>query len=94
MDQEGGGWVRFQEVVDVRDDCHDRGWWGEERTAGEAFDEGCDQGCGETGRGEEGVEEAEEAGAMLALEEVGIDEGVQLGVEGWIIQVLGCDEME
>ena len=50
MDHEGGGGVGFEEVVDVRDNCYDRGRWCEESTTAEAFDKGSDQGRGKTGR--------------------------------------------
>lgn len=94
VQHQGAGGVALQEVVHEGDHGDDGGGGSVEGEAGEALDEAGDEGGGEMGGGEEGVHEAEEAGAVFGVEEVGVEEGVQLLVELRVVEVLLLDEVE
>ena len=46
------------------------------------------------GGGEEGIQQPEEARAVLAVQEVGVKQRVEFWVKGGVVEVLGVDKVE
>lgn len=94
MDHERARWVRLQHVVDPgHDGDYGRGW-GPQRQARKALDEAGDHGGGQVRRGHEGVEQAEEARAVLRVQHFGVEQRVELGVEARVVEVARAHEVE
>ena len=95
MNGEGGGGVGFEQVVDEGEDGHDRRGRGEETQARQALDEARDgRGRQMVGGRQEGIQKAQDTGAVFAVQQVPVEERVQARVEGGIVEVAGHDEVE
>lgn len=94
MHHEGCGGVVFEQVVHPGDDSHDGCWGSVKRKASKPLDEASDEGGGKMRGGKEGIQQPEEARAMLRVQQVCVEEGVQFRVEGRVIQILLADEVE
>ena len=84
----------LEEIVDERYDDDDGTWRRRETQARHALDETGDEGGGEVGGGQEGVEQPEEAGAVAHVEEVAVEEGVEFCEEVGVVEVFGGDQVE
>jgi len=86
--------VGFEKVIHEWDDDHDGGGGCIECEAGESLDETGDEGGWKMGGGKESIEETEEAGSVLRMEQVGVQEGVEFCVELRVVQILLLNEIE
>jgi len=91
---ECAGGVALEQVVHERNNNHDGGRRSVQRQAGEALEEAGNEGGWKMGGGEEGIQQTEEAGAVLGVEEVRVQEGVEFCVELRVVKVLVLDQVE
>lgn len=94
MHHECASRVGFEKVIHEWDDDHNGGRWCIECETGESLDETGNEGGRKMGGGKEGIEETEEAGSVLRMEQVGVQEGVEFSIELRIVQILLLNEIE
>ena len=86
--------MSFEEIVHPRHDSHDSGWRSIKREPSEPLNETSDQRSRQMRRGEESIHKPKKARAMLRVQQVRVEKGVQLRVELRVIQIFLTDEVE